>query len=96
MTNHLTKAKNLAKLRSSGSVTDLTDYIKNDLIFMAYDPDSGKSFVEKSPANRKTESNSIGYIVRFFKSLTEANKVKAKIDRFPYLAYLAEKYFNIV
>jgi len=93
MTNHLCTTKNSAKIRSCCRVMDPTDYIENDLIFMAYDPDSGNSFVEKSPANRKTEINSIGYIARFFKSLAEANKVKAKIDRFP---YLAEKYFNIV
>jgi len=66
--------------------------MKKDLIFLCYEQDSGNCFVQISPANRKSEINAIGYWVRFFDTLTEALRTKAKIDRRP---YLANKYLNI-
>jgi hypothetical protein len=50
------------------------------------DWDTGYSFIEASPANRKTEINPIGYWVRSFNSEFEAQRLKRRIDRRPYLA----------
>ena len=58
-----------------------------------YNQDDGECFVEDSPGERKTEINPIGYFVRFYNTLAEAKRIKARIDRFP---YLAAKYLNIV
>lgn len=56
-----------------------------NVIFLMIDMDTHHVFIEQSPVNRKSEINSVSYFIRFVPSMKEAQRLKSRFDKKPYL-----------